>query len=266
MLDILFNNTVNYELLLSKLYHYGIRSIAYKLIQSYLNNCSQFVNINNKLSKKLIIKHGVPQGSNLGPLLFLIYINDLPNALSCHTTLFADDTCLLIQAKDVSTFQKRSNNELSKIQQWMNCNKLTLNPNKTQALLIPSSRQQVISTIKLHLNNELIKPIEAAKYLGITLDSQLKFDIYISKLLTKISRSIGVMSKIRHYLPKTVLLNLYFALIHSQLLYGIAVWGSTYQTLINKLQVLQNKAMKMIEGRDWNSKVSDINLKHKILY
>ena len=73
------------------------------------------------------------------------------------------------------------------------------------------------------------------------------------------------MSKIRHYLPKTVLLNLYLALIHSQLLYGIAVWGSTYQTLINKLQVSQNKAMKMIEGRDWNSKVSDIYLKHKIL-
>ena len=99
-------DTVNHELLLSKLYHYGIRGIAYKLIQSYLNNRFQFVTINNKLSKKLIIKHGVPQVSNLGPLLFLIYINDLPNALSCHTTLFADDTCLLIQAKDVSTLQK----------------------------------------------------------------------------------------------------------------------------------------------------------------
>ena len=133
--------------------------------------------MNNKFSKKLIIKHGVPQGSNLGPLLFLIYINDLPNALSCHTTFFADDKCLLIQAKDVSTLQKRCNNELSKVQQWMNCNKLTLNPNKTQVLLIPSSRQQVISTIKLYLINELIKPIETAKYLGITLDSQLKLDI-----------------------------------------------------------------------------------------
>ena len=172
---------------------------------------------------------------------------------------------MLIQAKDVSTLQKRCNNELSKVQQWMNCNKLTLNPNKTQVLLIPSSRQQVISTIKLYLNNELIKPIRTAKYLGITLDSQLKFDIFISKLLTKFSRSIEIMSKIRHYLPKTVLLNLYFALVHSHLFYGIAVWGSNYHTLINKLQVLQNKAMKMIEGRDWNSKVSDIYLKHKIL-
>ena len=110
----------------------------------------------------------------------------------------------------------------------MNCNKLTLNPSKTQVLLIPSSRQQIISTNKLYLNNELIKPIETAKYLGITLDSQQKYDSYISKLLTKISRSTGVMIKIRHYLPKTVLLNLYFALILSQLLYGIAVWGSTY--------------------------------------
>ena len=91
-------DTVNHELLLSKLYHYGIRGIAYKLIQSYLNNRTQFVNVNNKLSKKPIIKHGVPQRSNLGPLLFLIYIDDLPNALSFHTTLFADDTCLLIQA------------------------------------------------------------------------------------------------------------------------------------------------------------------------
>ena len=122
-----------------------------------------------------------------------------------------------------------------------------------------------IFSIYLSLPNSICIFLITAKYLGITLDSQPKFDIHISKLLTKISRSIGVMSKIRHYLPKTVLLNLYFALIHSQLLYGIAVWGSTYQTLINKLQVLQNKAMKMIEGRDWNSKVSDIYLKHKIL-
>ena len=111
----------------------------------------------------------------------------------------------------------------------------------------------------------MIKSIETAKYLGIILDSQLKFAIYILKSLTKISRLIRVMSKNRHYLPKTMLQKLYYALIHSHLLYGIAVWGSTYQTLINKLQVLQNKAMKMIEGRDWNSKISDTYLKHKIL-
>ena len=88
--------------------------------------------------------------------------------------------------------------------------------------------------------------------MGIIIDSQLKFDNHISKLLTKILCSIGIMSEVCHCLPKTMLLNLYFALIHSQLLYGIVVWGSTYQTSINKLQVLQNKAMKMIEGRDWN--------------
>ena len=151
-------DTVSHELLLLKLCHYGIRGIAYKLIQSYLNNRSQFVNI-NKFSKMLIIKHGVPQGSNLSPLLFLIYINDFPYALSCHTTLFADDTCFLIQAKNVSTLQKQCNNELSKVQQWMNCNKLTLNPNKTQVLVIPSSQQQVLSIIKFYVNNELIKLI-----------------------------------------------------------------------------------------------------------
>ena len=171
-------DTVNHKTFIIKVISSRNTWYSIQLIPSYLNNRSQFVNINNKLSKNLIIKHGVPQGSNLGSLLFLIYINDLPNASSCHTTLFADDTCLLIQAKDVSTLQKRSNSELSKVHQWMNCNKLTLNPNKTQVLLIPSSRHQVISTIKLYLNNELIKPIETAKYLGITLDSQLKFDIY----------------------------------------------------------------------------------------
>ena len=111
----------------------------------------------------------------------------------------------------------------------------------------------------------MIKPIETANYLGITLDSQLKFDIYISKLLIKISRSIGVMSKIRHYLPKTVLLNLYFAVIHSQLLYGIAVWGSTYRTLIKKITNITKQGDENDRRAYWNSKVSDIYLKHKIL-
>ena len=127
-------------------------------------------------------------------------------------------TCLLIQAKDVSILQKQCNNELSKVQQWMNCNKLTLNPTKTQVLLIPFSRKQLVSTIKLYSNKDLIKLNKTTKYLGLILNSQLKFDNHILKFLTKLLCSIRIMSKICHYLSKTVLLDLYLALIYLHLL------------------------------------------------
>ena len=116
-------DTVNHDILLKKLEHYEIRGNANKLLLSYLTDTSQFVCISNHNSKTLPIILGVPQGSILGPKLFLIYVNDLPNAVSCPTTLFADDICLLIQACDPAKLEGICNNELVKVKKWMTANK-----------------------------------------------------------------------------------------------------------------------------------------------
>ena len=115
------------------------------------------------------------------------------------------------------------------------------------------------------LNNHLVSPISTAKYLGQILHSQLNFDHHVLLLIKKLSRGVGVLSKLRHYLPQPALINVYFAIFHSYLLYGILTWGSTYKAYIAKLQTLQNKAMRIIKGLNWNAPVEDAFYKYQIL-
>ena len=129
-------DTVNHNILLKKLDHYGIRGIANDFFRSYLTNRRQIVSINNSNSSLKFINIGVLQGSNLGPLLFLLFINDLPNCLESVPRLFADDTCLQVCAPSVEQLELKLNSELTKICKWMFANKLTLNASKSQALVI----------------------------------------------------------------------------------------------------------------------------------
>ena len=125
-------NTVCHSILLNKLEHYEIRGIALKLLKSFLTNRSHFVADQNLRTNDAVSRFGVPQGSNLGPLLFLIYINDIPNALFSKPRLFADDTCLVIQASNPSSLEKSVNRELVNVCEWTKANKITVNPKKRQ--------------------------------------------------------------------------------------------------------------------------------------
>ena len=186
----------------------------------------------------------MPQGSNLGPLLFLIYINDIPNALNSNPRLLADDTCLNINVVTPSILSKKMNQELSTVHKWTTANKITVNPEKSHCLIIPPEKTLSISNISIYFNNSTIKINDTVKYLIITIDNKLNFEEHINALATKISRSLGVLSKLRHILPKSALCNLYHSMIHPHLLYAITVWGNAFDKHSKRLATLQNKAVK----------------------
>ena len=141
------------------------------------------------------------------------------------------------------------NADLQKISEWFKANKLTVNPNPSKSnIVIPPKLNQLPVAIKTYLNNTLSRQTSAANYLGITIDTDLKFHNHIVLLEHKISRTIGILSKLGHFLPQSALLKIYYALMHSQLMYGLPIWGSTFPSYINKLKSLQNKAVKMIGG------------------
>ena len=179
-------DTVCHKRLLIKLDHYGIRGTAFKLIQSYLNNRWQYVYINNIESNRKIIIMGVPQGSILGPLLFLIYINELQNCLKSIPRLFADDTALLINASNITELEIKINEELSRVSQWINKNCLTINPSKSQAIIIPPLLSQVVSpsNINIKLNSSIIAISDSINYLGVLIDFNYCFVIIFIKFVT----------------------------------------------------------------------------------
>ena len=211
------------------------------------------------------INIGVPQGSNLGPLLFLLFINDLPNCLESVPRLFADDTCLQVCAPSVEQLELKLNSELTKICKWMSANKLTLNASKSQALIISPKLKCSPVYLNLQCPAGTIKSVNNAKYLGITLDNRLNFHEHIKITETKVARSVGILSKLKYYLPESAMLQLYYSLVHSQLIYGVAVWGNTFPSYLAKLTRLQNKALRLVTSSDWNASAAPLYQKLNIL-
>ena len=218
---------VLHSILFYKLEHYGIRGVSNKLLKSFLSDRFQFASHHNSSSDILINKFGVPQGSNLGPLLFLICINDIPNALNSNPRLFADDTCLNTNTITPSNLSEKMNQELTTVHKWTTANKITVNPEKSYCLIIPPKKNLSISNISIYFNDSTIKINDPVKYLDIKVDNKLNFEEHINALATKISRSLGVLWKLRHTLPKSALRYLYHSMIHPHLLYGITVWGNS---------------------------------------
>ena len=258
-------DTVSHSILLGKLNHYGIRGQAHNLLSSYLEDRKQYVTDNNITSTTEPIEYGVPQGSTLGPLLFLIYINDIVNSTSSLPRLFADDSCLNINADSLSSLELIINSELKKISDWVNANQLTINPTKSNVLLVPPKLNRASNNITVAINSTPIEVVKEAKYLGITIDNKLTFGSQIEYLESKLSRAVGIISKLKHFFPSSVLLKLYYALFHSNLLYGLLIWHNTYSTYTNKISRLQNKAIKMIANSKRTDKCAPIYEKLKIL-
>ena len=144
-------DSVSHKILLDKLYYYGMRGNVYNLLKSYLENRSQFVKLNDSYSSLVKIIFGVPQGSILGPLLFLIFINDLPDATSFYVKLFADDTFLCAQSKSFVELENNVNIELNKVYTWLASNKLTLNISKSKFMIV--TKKRTIPNIRICLNN-----------------------------------------------------------------------------------------------------------------
>ena len=234
-------DTVNHKILLSKLFHYGIRDKAYAWLESYLCNRVQFVSYNGFKSTKNTITCGVPQGSILGPLLFLIYINDLSKI--CQFTnpfLFADDTNLLHHSKDLVKLQKEINDDLHQISEWLQANRLSLNIKKTHYMIFSNKRLPIDMNIKIDGNK--IDSVEQTKFLGVIIDKQLNWKKHITHITGKVARGIGIIIKAKKYLPREAMLSLYYYFIYPYLTYCNLVWGTSCKSHLERLKILQKKS------------------------
>ncbi len=194
---------------LNKLALYGIRGITLNWFKSYLSNRKQICKVNNIFSDVKPIKTGLQQGSNLGPLLFLTYVNDLPNCLdSASASMFADDTNITITGQTVQELQTNLNNNLEKVHQWLLANKLTLSYDKSEYMII-GSRQKIASMQEepiVSIGNEPIKKISKCKTLGVIIDdTELLWKDHISEINTKVSKGLGIMKRIKPFVTESVL-------------------------------------------------------------
>ena len=180
-------DTVNHSILLYKLEHYGIRGIVNNFFGSFLLNRNQYIAINNTNFSLKSIDIGVPQGSILGPLLFLIYINDIPNSVKCTPRLFADDTCLLMGAASTTILENQLKDDLNNICNWISANNLTLNSKKLQLLIIAPNLKFSNAVLNIQSPAGEIKTVFKAKYLGILFDNRLNFHEHIKILEVKIA-------------------------------------------------------------------------------
>ena len=232
-------DTVDHEILLDKLKNYGFRGLSNDWLRSYLTGRRQFVQVASESSSKAEVKHGVPQGSVLGPLLFLIYINDLPKSLRYGLPfIFADDTALIYVERNPKALQKRINIDMKLLLRWLKANKISLNVDKTEIIIFKHKLKKITFDFKVKLDGKRLVFKDCVNYLGVLIDSQLNWSHHQEKVAKSLRQTNGVLSRIRYYLPNVILKKVYFALFHSTLTYAIQVWGQSlaYNSRIARLQ------------------------------
>ena len=245
-------DTVNHQILLRKLEHYGIRGSILKWFESYLADRKQYVFYNGTSSDVKAITCGVPQGSVLGPLLFLLYINDLPNISNkLQFFLFADDTNIYYESNDLKFLEKTVNKELKKLSVWLNVNRLALNVSKTNFVIFRSCQKIPDHNVTLLMNNKALEQKDHVKYLGVLLDQHLNWKYQIKNVALKVSRGLGIIAKLEPFLKDQLIRTIYFSVVYSHLYYGIQAWGSADPTARNKLDILQNKAVRILSGKQY---------------
>ena len=250
-------DTINHNILIAKLKYYGFDQSALSWLKSYLADRKQFVEVDGYKSETNFIKTGVPQGSTLGPLLFIIYMNDINSVSdSLSSILFADDTSLnstisLFQSRDSRDLSFKINSELFKVTDWLRANKLSLNAKKTKFMQFRYSQMNPTSLPKLSLKMDgvVIDKVDTFNFLGLTISETLSWKHHIEKVRIKISKIVGVMSRIKYQVSSKILLTIYNSLILSHLHYGILCWGFQCKGLFT----IQKKAIRIICKAKYNA-------------
>ena len=244
--------TIDRDILLVKLKKYGIGGEVLQWLQNYLSDRKQIVNWKNVESDPIENNLGVPQGSILGPLLFILYINDIPEIIKeGKINLFADDTMIYVVNKDVDVLVSILQNELIRVNKYMSVNKLKLNTNKTKFMLLCSDNQLTIfksKDLNINIGGENIELVTHIKYLGIIIDRKLKFEMHVDYISKKVAKKINFMNRISKQLTQWSRLLIYNTIIMPHFTYCSTIFYLINQTQIAKLQLLQNRAMRIILG------------------
>lgn len=256
-------DTTAHHILLKKVQHYGLPVDWFK---SYLSERGQYTNIKCNDSEEKLISIGVPQGSILGPLLFLLYINDMPLATTLISLLYADDTTYIYTHKNLDVLVETVNKELLKLEAWFSCNYLTLHPGKTRFILVGPGQKNV----EVMLCGQKVQQIgeqfqeKSFKLVGVHLDENLNWKHHINKVHAKVAASISLINRSKKHLPLKIKIMLYNALIESHLSYCITIWGAP-STHLKKLEISQKKVVRSILGSSYNSHADPLFAKLKIL-
>ena len=252
-------DTVSHKILLHKLEHYGFSTISIKWFESYLTNRSQVVKYNGIVSSESPVSIGVKQGSVLGPILFLIYVNDFPSIFDdCHCEMFADDTTLVCRAKSLERAKYILQNNLSLAEEWLFNNQLVVNAKKSSVMAISNKvigKHDLIVT----LNNTTVPVLNEIKLLGLYIDEKMDFKFHIENMCKKISQKVGFSRRISGLLTSDQLCHVYQGIVQPHFDYIITIWGSGFNTYICKLQHLQNRCARIV-SKNFNFNIPSMDI------
>jgi hypothetical protein len=277
-------DTCDHKILLSKLHNIGVRGTELRWFENYLSDRNQYVYINNVSSPMMKILKGVPQGSILGPILFLIYINDLPKCTNMFSLLFADDTTLSDSDNDIQTLISRVNTEFRKITHYFRINKLSLHPDKTKFILFSANKTVINLDIELFINNnspgvvhenpnlihrmervDVNSKIPAMRFLGVFFDPSLNFKYHVQQIMSKVSRALYILRTVKNMLTPSALKSLYYTLFHCHIIYAMPIWTVCNLQLQKDLHIKQKMAIRAVAGLKYNDHTEPTFKKLEIL-
>ena len=238
-------DVIDHKILETKLEHYGFRGKFLEFLISYVKDRKYFVYVNGNSSKTELVNIGVPQGSTLGPLLFLLYINDMVHCSDKFSlSQFADDSTVTYSSKYLDQALITVESEFKKILIWLSANKLIINLEKTHLMLFTNCIRP--PSISIQANGKTIKEVTEVKFLGVIVDNNLKWNAHINYITKKISKSVSVLKMVKYTFPSDILKSIYYSLIYPYYMYCNIIWGSAANVYLERLINLQKKSVRII--------------------